>query len=302
MTGRDGALPVVGVAGLGAMGGGIARSLVRAGFETWGYDVSADAVASFAAEGGREGDEGALGQLDVLVVVVVNAAQMEAVLFAEGSPPGLKPGALVIGCPTVSPEDARGFEARLKEVGLLYLDAPISGGSVKAAQGALSVLASGRPEAFAAAEPVLAAIAETTFRLGDAAGPGSAMKVVNQLLAGVHIAAAAEAITFGMTQGIPPAQMLEVISRCAGTSWMFENRGPHIVSGDYTPHSAVDIFVKDLGIVTGIAGKARFPAALAETALGQFRSASEAGLGRLDDAAVAKVYARAAGLTLPGEE
>ena len=117
----------------------------------------------------------------------------------------------------------------------LYLDAPISGGSVKAANGKLSIMASGTPEAFAAARPVLAATAEKVFELGDAAGIGSAMKAVNQMLAGVHIAAMAEALTFGMTQGIAPETFLQVIRDCAGTRWMLENRAPHIVAGDHTP-------------------------------------------------------------------
>jgi 3-hydroxyisobutyrate dehydrogenase-like beta-hydroxyacid dehydrogenase len=128
------------------------------------------------------------------------------------------------------------------------------------------------------------------------------MKIVNQLLAGVHIAAAAEAMTFGMTQGVAPADCLEVISKCAGSSWMFENRGPHIVEGDYRPRSAVEIFVKDLGIVSDVARAARFSAPLTAAALQQFLAASGMGLGHEDDAAVAKVYARNAGLTLPGEE
>jgi 3-hydroxyisobutyrate dehydrogenase-like beta-hydroxyacid dehydrogenase len=161
-------------------------------------------------------------------------------------------------------------------------------------------MAAGSPAAFAAARPVLAATAETVFELGDAPGAGSAMKAVNQLLAGVHIAAMAEALTFGMTQGIEPARFLEVISRCAGTSWMLENRAPHIVAGDYTPRSTVDIWPKDLGIVLEIAGRARFAAPLAAAALQQFLAASGSGLGAEDDAAVAKVYARNAGLTLPG--
>ena len=158
-----------------------------------------------------------------------------------------------------------------------------------------------RDEGGAAAEPVLAACAATVFRLGDAAGAGSAMKAVNQLLAGVHIAAMAEALTFGMTQGVTPAQFVAVISKCAGTSWMLENRAPHIVEGDYTPRSSVDIWPKDLGIVLDIAGKAKFAAPIAAAALQQFLAASGSGLGREDDAAVAKVYARNAGLTLPGE-
>lgn len=295
--------PAVGVAGLGSMGGGMARALVRAGFRVTGLDVSAAALAAFAAEGGGTGrlPEAAAG-LDVLLVVVVNAQQMEALLFGpEGAAARMRPGALVIGCPTVAPREAERVEARLAEAGLLYLDAPISGGAARAAAGSLTVMASGAPAAFAAAEPVLGAVAATVFRLGDRAGPASAMKMVNQLLAGIHIAATAEAMTFGLAMGIPPAETLRVISASAGTSWMFENRGPRIVAGDYAPRSAVEIFVKDLGLVSDIAREARFAAPLAATALQLFLAAAGQGLGRQDDAAVARVYARNAGLALPGD-
>jgi 3-hydroxyisobutyrate dehydrogenase-like beta-hydroxyacid dehydrogenase len=186
-------------------------------------------------------------------------------------------------------------------LGLHYLDAPISGGAAKAAQGKLSIMASGTQAAFDGAAPALDAMAEKVFRLGDAAGAGSAMKAVNQMLAGVHIAAMAEALTFGMTQGVTPDTFLEVISQCAGTSWMLENRAPHIVAGDYSPRSSVDIWPKDLGIVLDIAKSAKFGAPLTAAALQQFLAASGSGLGAQDDAAVAKVYARNAGLSLPGD-
>ncbi len=292
----------VGVFGLGSMGGGIAASLVRAGIDTAGFDPVPAAVERLAAAGGRSGAVADLAPgLTAAVIVVVNAAQTEDVLFGAVPLADLLPGgAVVLGCATVPPEVARRIGARLAERGLLYLDAPISGGSAKAAEGALTVMASGTPAAFDAAAPVLEAMATKVFRLGDAAGAGSAMKVVNQMLAGIHIAAAAEAMTFGMTQGVAPAECLRVISDCAGTSWMFENRGAHIAAGDYTPHSAVEIFVKDLGIVSDIARGARFAAPLAAAALQQFLAAAGQGLGREDDAAVAKVYARNAGLTLPG--
>ena len=127
------------------------------------------------------------------------------------------------------------------------------------------------------------------------------MKAVNQMLAGIHIAAMAEAITFGMTQGVSPETFLQVIPQCAGTSWMLQNRAPHVVAGDYTPHSAVDIWPKDLGIVLDAARAAKFAAPVTAAALQQFLAASGMGLGREDDAAVAKVYARNASLTLPGE-
>lgn len=294
----------VAVFGLGSMGYGIAQSLVRAGHRTHGFDVVPAQVERFRTEGGADGALSEIaGTLDGVVVVVLNAAQTEAVLFGEdGIVPGLKPGAVVMSCATVPPDFARDMEARCNATGVHYLDAPISGGSVKAAAGKLSVMAAGTADAFAAARPILDATAETVFELGDSAGAGSAMKAVNQLLAGVHIATMAEALTFGMTQGVEPAKFVEVISKCAGTSWMLENRAPHIVSGDYTPHSAVDIWLKDLGIVLDIAKGAKFGAPITAAALQQFVAASGSGLGREDDAAVAKVYARNAGLTLPGQD
>jgi 3-hydroxyisobutyrate dehydrogenase-like beta-hydroxyacid dehydrogenase len=195
---------------------------------------------------------------------------------------------------------ARELEVRCRDVELLFIDAPISGGSLKAASGMLSILASGSPEAFAAAGPVLDAMAETVFELGDTAGTASAMKAVNQLLCGVHIAALGEALTFAATQNIPPEQFINVISKCAGSSWMLENRGPHIVAGDYTPHSAVNIWLKDLEIAGTLAEQAGASTPLMIAALDQFKAAADAGLGGEDDAAVVKIYAEAAGVTLPG--
>ncbi len=293
----------IAVVGLGAMGYGIAQSCLRAGHVTLGVDIAPEPMARFRAEGGAPGDlSEAAGTLDAAVVVVLTAAQTEAVLFGEdGLVPRLRKGAVVLSCATVPPAFAREMAARCAEVGVHYLDAPISGGAAKAAAGTLSVMAAGTPEAFAAARPVLDAMAETVFELGPEAGAGSAMKAVNQLLAGVHIAAMAEAMTFGMTQGISPETFLEVIPRCAGTSWMLENRAPHIVAGDYTPLSQVDIWPKDLGIVLDIARSARFGAPLTAAAMQQYLAASGMGLGREDDAAVAKVYARNAQLKLPGE-
>ncbi|MDU8913217.1 L-threonate dehydrogenase [Aestuariicoccus sp. MJ-SS9] len=287
------------VIGLGSMGYGMALSCLKVGHRTWGLDINPDAVQRFQDAGGEGG--GLPGDLDALVVVVLNAAQTEAVLFGEGGAvANLPKGAVVISCATVPPAFARDMEARCAEAGVHYLDAPISGGAAKAAEGALSVMASGTAAAFAAARPVLDACAQTVFELGDAAGPGSAMKSVNQLLAGVHIAAMGEALTFGMTQGIAPAQFVEVISQCAGTSWMLENRAPHVVEGDYTPRSQINIWPKDLGIVLDVAKSAGFSAPITAAALQQYMVAVGMGLGGEDDAAIAKVYARNVGLTLPG--
>lgn len=292
------------VIGLGSMGFGIAQSILQAGHQTYGFDISSEREAQFQAEGGAEGPLAAVApQVDGAVIVVLNAQQTEEILFGEaGIVSAMKSGAVVIACATMPPASARIYADRCAERGVHYLDAPMSGGSVKAANGALSYMASGSVEAFAAARPVLDATAETVFELGGEAGAGSAMKAVNQLLAGVHIATMAEALTFAMTQGIAPEKFLDVIPKCAGTSWMLENRAPHIVAGDYTPHSSVNIWPKDLGIVLDIAKDAKFGAPITAAALQQYLAAAGQGLGQEDDAAVAKVYARNAGLTLPGEE
>ncbi|MDD9923887.1 MAG: NAD(P)-dependent oxidoreductase [Boseongicola sp.] len=294
----------VAVFGLGAMGYGIAQSCLRAGHETLGLDVVAAQVDKFKADGGsaKNIDEVA-EQLDTVVVVVLTAEQTEAVLFGEnGIVPLMRAGGAVVSCATVPPDFARDMEKRCRDHGVHYLDAPISGGAAKAALGQLSVMASGSEQAFEKARPVLDAMAETVFELGDSAGSGSAMKAVNQLLAGVHIATMAEALTFGMTQGVQPDQFLDVISKCAGTSWILENRAPHIAEGDYTPLSQINIWPKDLGIVLDTAKSAGFSAPITAAALQQYMVAVGMGLGREDDAAIAKVYARNVGLTLPGEE
>lgn len=290
------------VIGLGSMGYGIAQSCLRAGHATLGADVMADREDRFRAEGGLEATlADAADTLDAVIVVVLNAAQTEAVLFGDnGIVPRLKTGAVVLACATVPPAFAREMQDRCAAHGVHYLDAPISGGAAKAATGDLSIMAAGTPKAFTAARPALDAIAETVFELGASAGAGSAMKAVNQLLAGVHIAAMAEAMTFGMTQGIRPDTFVDVIRKCAGTSWMLENRAPHIVDGDYTPRSQINIWPKDLGIVLDIARASNFSAPITAAALQQYLAAAGMGLGHEDDAAVAKVYARNAGLDLPG--
>ncbi|KMK66681.1 L-threonate dehydrogenase [Puniceibacterium sp. IMCC21224] len=294
----------VAIFGLGAMGLGMAGSLLRAGLTTHGFDVNADAVARFQAAGGAKGALSEVAQdIQAVVVVVVNAAQTEAVLFGDTGIAGqLCPGTVVVACATVAPEFARDMGARCAELGLHYLDAPVSGGTIRAGEGTLSILASGSAEAFARARPSLDAMASQVFELGDEVGAGSSMKAVNQMLVGIQIAAMAEALTFGITQGVKPDQFLEVIRQCAGTSWALESRAPHVIAGDYTPLSAVDIWLKDLGIVLDIAKGAKFGAPLTAAALQQYLAASGSGLGREDDAAVAKVYARNAGLTLPGSD
>jgi L-threonate 2-dehydrogenase len=252
----------IGVVGLGSMGYGIATSLLRSGHQVYGVDVNPEAVRRLREEGGSQ--QNTTSALPELDAVVI------VVLNATQT------------------EDVlfgnEGLVTRLSPGAVVIMCVTVA------------------PEAFEKAQPALEAIAEMVFELGDNAGGGSAMKAANQMLAGIHIVAMAEAITFAMTQGIDPTTFMTIIPKCAGTSWMLENRAPHVVAGDYTAHSAVDIWPKDLGIVLDVARASKFAAPITAAALQQFLAASGMGLGREDDAAVAKVYARNAGLKLPGAD
>lgn len=292
----------IGVVGLGAMGRGMAGSLRRAGWNVHVYDVRPEAAQAFAADGGIAcaSPEEVAAHCGIVVSVVVNAAQTEAVLFGDQSAAAaMRPGSLFIMCSTVDPNVSVQFETRLAAQNILYLDAPISGGAARAASGEMTMMTSGSPAAYAKADGALEAMAAKVYRLGDRAGAGSRVKIINQLLAGVHIAVAAEAMALGLREGVDAAALYEVITNSAGNSWMFENRMAHVLAGDYTPLSAVDIFVKDLGLVLDTARASKFPLPLAATAHQMFMQASTAGFAKEDDSAVIKIFP---GITLPNSE
>ena len=289
----------IGVIGLGAMGSGIAQSLRRAGHDVAVCDARPGVADRFAADGGTAcADAATLARLcDVVVSVVVDAVQTEAVLFGpNGVADAMRPGSVFVMCSTVDPHRSVDFETRLEALGLRYLDAPISGGAAKAAAGEMTMMTAGKPAAYARCGAFLDAMAGKVYRLGDRAGNGSKVKIINQLLAGVHIAAAAEAMALGLREGVDAAALYEVITHSAGNSWMFENRMAHVLAADYTPLSAVDIFVKDLGLVLDTARASKFPLPLASTAHQMFMQASTAGYAREDDSAVIKIFP---GIELP---
>ena len=290
----------IGVIGLGAMGAGMAKSLRRAGHNVHACDVRPGAAADFARDGGVAcASPAEVGRAcQIVVSVVVNAQQTEAVLFGpEGAANGMAPGSVFVMCSTVDPNWSIALEARLEALALLYVDAPISGGAAKAASGEMTMMTAGKPAAYAACGKALDAMAAKVYRLGDRAGNGSKVKIINQLLAGVHIAAAAEAMALGLREGVDASALYEVITNSAGNSWMFENRMAHVLKADYTPLSAVDIFVKDLGLVLDTARASKFPLPLASTAHQMFMQASTAGYAKEDDSAVIKIFP---GITLPG--
>ncbi len=295
----------VAVIGLGAMGMGAALSCHRAGLATTGCDMRDTARADFAAAGGSTAASAAeiAEGTDAVLLLVVNAAQTEAALFGPaGCAPRLAPGAVIIASATMGPADAKKLAKKVEAAGFLYLDAPVSGGAAKAASGEMTVMASGSQAAFAKARPVLDAVATKVWELGDAPGIGATVKVVHQLLAGVHIAVAAEAMALGIRAGADPKQLYDVVTSAAGNSWMFENRMARVLTGDDAPRSAVDIFVKDLGLVAEMARGLNHPVPLASQAQQLFTAASAMGHGRADDGFVIRVWEALTGITLPPKQ
>lgn len=294
----------VAVVGLGAMGMGAAQSCIRSGLDTYGVDLNPrllEALTESGAKGVSPHAEDFAERLDAVILLVVNAAQVRAVLFGDarkdqGLADRLKAGTAVMVSSTISAADARAIGEQLESRGLLMLDAPVSGGAARAGQGDMTVMASGSSEAFLRLKPVLEAVAGKVYNIGPDIGQGATVKIVHQLLAGVHIAAGAEAMALAARAGIPLDVMYDVVTHAAGNSWMFENRMKHVVDGDYTPSSMVDIFVKDLGLVADTARSLHFPLPLASAALNMFTEASNAGFGQEDDSAVIKVFS---GIELP---
>lgn len=293
----------VAVVGLGSMGMGAALSCINAGLSTYGIDLNPVALEKLKVAGAKEvakNGEAFADQLDAVVILVVNAMQANMVLFGEnGLAPKLKAGTAVMVSSTMSAQDAKAISQKLTELNLIMLDAPVSGGAAKAAKGEMTVMASGSQEAFSKLAPVLEATAAKVYRIGEDIGLGATVKIIHQLLAGVHIAAGAEAMALAAKAGIPLELMYDVVTHAAGNSWMFENRMKHVVDGDYTPLSMVDIFVKDLGLVNDTAKSLHFPLYLASTAYSMFTEASNAGYGKEDDSAVIKIFS---GIELPRKE
>jgi L-threonate 2-dehydrogenase len=262
----------VGFVGLGAMGVPMALNLVKAGHAVRGFDLRSGATD------------------DLLWLMVVSGEQAEGVLFEHGAAAALPKGAIVgLGC-TQAPAQAQRTAQRLEAMGLRCLDAPVSGGTKGANAAALTIMCSGDEAVLARARPVLDAMGSRVFDCGRAAGMGSTAKMINQLLCGVHIAAAAEAMHLAERAGVSTATMHEIVSVSAGNSWMWGDRGPRMMQSDPAVTSAVDIFVKDLGIVLGEARALKAGLPLSAAAMQMFLAASGLGHGAADDSQVIRAY------------
>lgn len=288
----------IGFIGLGSMGLGMAKNAMKAGLTVKGFDVYEGARLAFEDAGGAAATsvQEAARDVDVLLLMVVNAQQARDALFGQhGAASAMAQGGVVMVCCTIAPRDAREIGERLATLGLLPLDAPVSGGKVGAEAGTLTIMASGPKAAFDKARPLIKAISGTLYEVGTSPGLGATYKVVHQLAAGVHLAAAAEVMALGAKAGCDSDTLFDIVSKSTGRSWMFMDRVPHMLDDDYAPRSMVDIFVKDLGLVIETGSDTKTPLPLAAAAHQLFLAASSMGHGQIDDSAVVKVYESATG-------
>jgi 3-hydroxyisobutyrate dehydrogenase-like beta-hydroxyacid dehydrogenase len=288
--------PRVGVIGVGAMGMGVAKALLAKGFTVVVRDIVPEREVEAVAAGARRAPTPAevASQVDVLVTLVVDAAQTREVLS------GLDRPGVVMMCSTIAPADAEAISTGLHARGVPMLDAPISGGPARAHSGTLSMMAAGTDDAFARARAVIEATTSKCFRIGARPGDGSRMKIVNNMLAAANLAAGCEAMVAAARLGLDLHQAADVINASSGASWIFADRMPRALAGDYAPRAAARVLKKDISLFVEEARALRVDAPMAETASRVFMDTVERGLGEEDDAAVLKRYAALAGVALPG--
>lgn len=285
-------LTTVGFIGLGSMGLPMARNLLAKGFAVRGFDMRAESVSALAAAGGAAAATAAdaAAGAGALVLMVVNAAQAEAVLFDGGALEALPAGGSVVLMATCPPAAVAALAERVEAAGRRFVDAPVSGGVVGAVAGSLSIMAAAPAATVEQVRPVLAAMGDKVFHVGEKPGQGATVKTVNQLLCGVHIAVVAEAFALAAKVGVDLAVLLEIMSGSAASSWMLKDRGPRMLEAEPGVTSAVDIFVKDLGIVLEAGRDAKAALPLAAVAHQMFLATSGRGEGAMDDSQVIRSY------------
>ncbi len=279
-----------GVIGTGAMGLGMARSLVRAGFDTVTRDLRPDADARAAAVGARVLPSAAAvaRHAGVVFVVVVDDREVDDVLFAADGIASAGAGTTVFVSSTLDPAFVRGLVPRAAGRGLVIVDAPISGGPAKAADGSMTMMLAGPEPTLAALAPVVAAVAARRYIVSERPGDAAATKIVNNLLAGANLAAAGEALALADALGLDAAATAQVINASSGASWIFADRVPRALAGDFAPRAATRILTKDLAIARAVAERAGAPSAFAHAAPRAVGDAVGAGYGEDDDAAIVR--------------
>jgi 3-hydroxyisobutyrate dehydrogenase len=282
----------VGFVGLGAMGLPMATALLARNFVVQGYDIRTQAREALAAAGGvaTESAAAAASGADALVLMVVNAAQAEEALFADGALDAVPEHGTVILMSTCPPAAVVAIAARVSAAGRRFVDAPVSGGVAGARAARLTIMAGGPTVDVEAVRPVLAAMGERIFHVGQIPGQGAVVKTVNQLLCGAHLAVAAEGLALAAKLGMDGRMLLEVMGGSAAASWMLNDRGPRMLQAEPEVTSAVDIFVKDLGIVMQAGRDAKAALPMAAIAHQLFLSVSGRGAGAADDSQIIRAY------------
>jgi 3-hydroxyisobutyrate dehydrogenase/putative dehydrogenase len=274
------------------MGFPMAGCVARAGFDVSAYDIEPTRAEALAADGVEPAASigAAAGGADVLVVMVATSDQVESVLFGDDpAAEALPSGATVVVMATVGPAPVQRWAERLGQQGVDVVDAPVSGGAARAGAGDLLIMVGGTQTAVDRVQPLLDAMARSAPHVGTAPGDGQKVKLVNQLLCGVHIAAAAEALALAEALQLDPGATWEVLRGGAAASFMLDDRGARMVHGTDEVKSALDIFVKDMGLVVDAARAGAFPTPLASAAEQLYLAGRRAGLGRRDDSAVIEV-------------
>lgn len=289
-------MTVVGLIGAGNMGGAMAHRLLDLGFRVHVRDVDPGAEQPLAARGATVAPHAAAvaAACDVLSIVVVDAAQVDAVLFAEteAAVSALRAGQVVMLHSTVAPADTRRIAARLAARGVRVLDAPISGGPARARDGTMSMMVAGSDAAFDGARAVLEALARQVFRVGIEPGLGATIKLVNNLLAGIHLAAAAEAFALGEACGLDARTMRDVFLASSGQSWMLDDRSERVLAGDERPRAHARILAKDVRLALDLARVLRVDAPLGTAAHARFDLAIAAGQADADDSVLFRLARR----------
>jgi 3-hydroxyisobutyrate dehydrogenase-like beta-hydroxyacid dehydrogenase len=279
------------VIGAGAMGGAVVARLVGLGVPTVARDIlpaAQDAAVRLGAIPAATPAE--LARVcDIVILLVVDAAEVETVLFgAHGAAAALAPGAVVLASSTVDPAHPAAWAPRIAEFGATLLDAPVSGGPAKAAAGTMTMMVSGDPAALARAAPVVDLLTGRLFTLGPRAGDASAFKIVNNLLAAANLAAGAEALALAQAAGLDPAVAADVIGASSGASWIFADRVPRALAGDFEPRAAARILAKDIGIAVALARRLGADATFAAAAQAALANAVAGGDGDADDAVLVR--------------
>ncbi|MFZ4652277.1 MAG: NAD(P)-dependent oxidoreductase [Rubrivivax sp.] len=288
----------VALVGAGNMGGGMARNLLARGWQVRVHDIDRPQVDALAREGAVPCAHAAqaAGGVALTIVCVVDSAQCEEVLFAPGGVcerPGGVAGHTVMLCPTIGPGDTERLAARLDALGAGTIDAPMSGGPVRAAEGSMSLMVACDEALFEDHRGLIEALSSRVFRLGARVGDGARAKLVNNLLAGINLVGAAEALVIAQRMGLDAARMLEVIEQSSGQSWIGSDRMRRALAGDYEPRAHLTLLEKDTGLALQAARSLGLEGPLGAAAHEVFVRAHEAGLAGLDDAAVFRWLAQA---------